>query len=139
MAKQSKEDKPEGKDKKTKGKRRGGDAESKPEGASVANHPRARNQVRSAKGWGGLVCFVIAGGFSLEAGDPGFQALLQALIAGVIGCLLAWACTVLIWRQVLMAEQRIHVEQLRKQWEEEQERRRVEAEAIAAQEAAAQS
>src|ERR1700753_2718820 len=113
MAKKTKADDAQDatKDKKSKGKKSKGKRGSKDEphtddGASVANHPRASAQVRAAKGWGGLVCFAAAGGLSLAAGDPTFQALLQALIAGIIGCLLGWACSVMIWRQVLVGAER---------------------------------
>jgi predicted lipid-binding transport protein (Tim44 family) len=135
MAKKPKDAEPDGtKDKKSKGKKPGGRRGGKGEphtddGASVANHPRASAHVRAAKGWGGLVCFLAAGGLSLAAHDPAFQALLQALIAGVIGCLIGWGCSVMIWRQILVAEQRYHADKLRERWEEE---RRQRAEAAAA-------
>jgi hypothetical protein len=137
MAKKPKDaEQDESKDKKSKGKkkgpRRGGKGESHTDdGASVANHPRASAQVRAAKGWGGLVCFFAAGGLSVAAHDPAFQALLQALIAGIIGCLIGWACSVMIWRQILVAEQRYHADKLRERWEEE----RLEREEAAAAEA----
>ncbi len=140
MAKKQKDDEAEAKKKPPKdkgGRRRGGKSQATDDGASVANHPRASQHVRAAKGWGGLICFVVAGGLSLVAHDPAFQALLQALIAGIVGCLIGWACSVMIWRQVLVAEQRYHADMLRERWEEEQ-RKRQEAAAAEAKEAAKQ-
>lgn len=135
MAKKEKDEAKDGKA--PKGKRGRGTNAGHSDGASVANHPRARSHVRAAKGWGGLICFVAAGALSLSAGDPGFQVLLQALIAGIIGCMLGWACTVMIWRQILVAEQKYHADVLRERWEEEQ-RQREETEAAAAKEMAKQ-
>ena len=143
MAKKQKDDdaQDEAKDKKSKGKkgrRRGGKGDPHTDdGASVANHPRASAHVRAAKGWGGLICFVVAGGLSLAAGDPSFRVLLQALIAGIIGCLIGWACSVMIWRQILVAEQRYHADKLRERWEEER-REREEAAAAEAKQMAKQ-
>jgi hypothetical protein len=73
-------------------------------GASVANHPRARAQVRRAKGWGGLLGFVIAGYLSLHAGASAADAGLRALGAGLVGYILAWACAVAVWRHLVVAE-----------------------------------
>ncbi len=136
MAKKQKdEEQDETKDKKSKGKRGGRRGKQggphTDDGASVANHPRASSHVRAAKGWGGLICFVAAGGLSLAAHDPAFQSLLQALIAGIIGCLVGWACSVMIWRQVLVAEQHYHADKLRERWEEERRQREEAAEAAA--------
>lgn len=80
---------------------------------SVAGHPRARAQVRRAKGWGGLAGFGIAAYLSLKAGVPYADAGLRALAAGVAGYMLAWACAVTVWRHLVMAELRAAVEQTR--------------------------
>jgi hypothetical protein len=95
------DDKGKAKDKKDKGKNATGDV-----APSVANHPRARAQVRRAKGWGGLLGFGIAGYLSLQAGVPAADAGLRALGAGVIGYVLAWACAVAVWRHLVVAEVR---------------------------------
>lgn len=89
-----------GKDKKGKGKN---DAQS---GPSVAGHPRARQQVRRAKGWGGLAGFGIAAYLSYKAGVPMADLGLRALAAGVAGYILAWACAVSVWRHLVLAELR---------------------------------
>ena len=79
-------------------------------GPSIATHPRAAAQVRRAKGWGGLGGFAIAGLLSLQAGVPTFDVCLRALVAGVVGYILAWACSVTIWRHLVLAELRTLVE-----------------------------
>ena len=117
--------------KQKKEKKRRGRGEADAEGASVSRHPRARMHVRAAKGWCGLIFFLLGGLFALKAGDPGFQVLVWALGSGVIGLLLGWACAVMVWRQLLVAEQRYHVDQLKQQWEEAEERRAAAAEAAA--------
>ena len=95
-----------GKDKKSKGK---GKADASA-GPSVAAHPRASYQVRRAKGWGGLVGFAITAYLSYKAGVPTFDLGLRAIVAGMVGYMLAWACAVTVWRQLVLAELRAAVE-----------------------------
>jgi len=101
-------------DKKKKKKKKGEDdasaAPSSSVAPSVANHPRARYQVRRAKGWGGIAGFVIAGYLSYKAGVPTFDVGVRALVAGIVGYLLAWKCAVTVWRQLVLAELRVAVE-----------------------------
>jgi hypothetical protein len=93
-----------GKDKKGKG------APDASAGPSVAAHPRASYQVRRAKGWGGLAGFGIAAYLSYKAGVPTFDLGLRAIIAGVAGYMLAWACAVTVWRHLMLAELRAAAE-----------------------------
>jgi hypothetical protein len=93
-----------------KGKRKGkgaGDAA----GPSVAAHPRASYQVRRMKGWGGIAGFAIAAYLSYKAGVPTVDLGLRALIAGIVGYMLAWACAVTVWRHLVLAELRAAVDQ----------------------------
>ena len=77
---------------------------------SVANHPRASYQVRRAKGWGGIAGFAIAGYLGYKAGVPTFDVGLRALVAGIVGYMLAWMCAVTVWRHLVLAELRAAVE-----------------------------
>jgi len=79
-------------------------------GPSVAAHPRASYQVRRAKGWGGIAGFALAGYFSYKAGVPTVDLGLRALIAGIVGYMLAWACAVTVWRHLVLAELRAALE-----------------------------
>ncbi len=79
---------------------------------SVARHPKAGPNVRRAKGWGGLAGFVVAGGLSYAANVPAFEVLLRALAVGVAGYIVAWACSVTVWRVLLVAELRVLHDQL---------------------------
>jgi hypothetical protein len=79
-------------------------------GPSVAAHPRASYQVRRAKGWGGVAGFGIAAYLSHKAGVPMVDLGLRALIAGMVGYMLAWACAVTVWRQLVLAELRAAAE-----------------------------
>jgi hypothetical protein len=94
------------KDKKGKKGKKGGAAG----GPSVAAHPRASYQVRRAKGWGGIIGFGLAAYFSYKAGVPTADLGLRALIAGIVGYMLAWACAVTVWRQLVLAEVRAALE-----------------------------
>ncbi len=77
---------------------------------SVANHPRARYQVRRAKGWGGIAGFAIAAYLGYKAGVPTFDVGLRALVAGMVGYMLAWMCAVTVWRHLVLAELRAALE-----------------------------
>jgi hypothetical protein len=93
-------------DKSKNKKKKGNEEDGAAEGLSVATHPRARAQVRRAKGWGGLIGFAIATYLSLKAGVPATQTGIRALAAGVAGYLVAWACAVSVWRHLVLAELR---------------------------------
>jgi len=95
---------------KGKKKKKGGDGVSGAVVPSVANHPRARYQVRRAKGWGGIAGFVIAGYLSYKAGVPTFDVGVRALVAGIVGYMLAWMCAVTVWRHLVLAELRVALE-----------------------------
>ena len=101
-------------DKKKKKKKKGEeDASAAPSSSvapSVANHPRARYQVRRAKGWGGIAGFAIAGYMSYKAGVPTFDVGVRALVAGIVGYMLAWKCAVTVWRHLVLAELRAALE-----------------------------
>jgi len=84
---------------------------------SVASHPRASASVRRAKGWGGLAAFGVTAYLSLSHGVALEVAGARALAAGVFGYVVAWACTVMIWRQLMVAELRARVERVREQSE----------------------
>ena len=75
-------------------------------GPSIAAHPRASYQVRRAKGWGGITAFGIAAYLSHKAGVPTVDLGLRAIVAGVAGYMLAWACAVTVWRHMVLAELR---------------------------------
>jgi hypothetical protein len=94
--------------KKTKGKGKGGGDAS--DGPSIAAHPRASEQVRRAKGWGGIAGFGIAAYLSHKAGVPVVDLGLRAIIAGIAGYMLAWACAVTVWRHLMVAELRAAAE-----------------------------
>lgn len=93
-------------DKSKNKKKKGNEEDGGAEGLSVATHPRARAQVRRAKGWGGLIGFAIATYLSLKAGVPATETGMRALAAGVAGYLVAWACAVSVWRHLVLAELR---------------------------------
>lgn len=103
----TKQKKADGKDKKDKkGKRdKGQDA-----GAgrpSVADHPRARASVRRMKGLGGLAGFAVGAFLAHGAGLSTTSVIERALICGMGSYLLAWACAVAVWRQIVRAELRM--------------------------------
>jgi hypothetical protein len=110
--KADKKDKKDKKGKKGKGAAQGG--------ASISSHPRAKASIRRAKGWAGLAGFAIAALVSVHASVPLFQAGLRALGAGVVGYMLAWWVGVLVWRQLIIAEQKAAYEIIERRRSEEE-------------------
>ena len=109
------------------GKKKKKDAEA-PEGAanaiSVGAHPRARASIRRTRARTALAAFAIVLLMSLNAGVPGQEAALRALVAGLVGNLVGWACALAVWRALVMAELKVATDAYN-------ERRRVLAEAAA--------
>jgi hypothetical protein len=97
--------------------------------SSIATHPRARTSVRRAKAWTGLIAFAITAALSLKAGVPAFQTGLRALAAGVAGYMLAWWFSMMIWRQLMLAEQKVAVEEIERRRAEDAEKEPAEAQA----------
>ena len=106
--KKEKGKKGEAKDKKGKKSK---DAEPIGDGPSVAAHPRAARAVALAKGWGGLIGFVLGGYMSLPTNTLA-AAGLRALIAGVVCYVAVWAGAVFIWRRLVMLELKGREQQL---------------------------
>jgi hypothetical protein len=79
---------------------------------TIGAHPRAAAHLRAAKGWGGLIGFGAALFVSLRAGVATDVALLRGLLTGVVMLLLAWACTLAVWRQLILAELRARQQDL---------------------------
>jgi hypothetical protein len=95
-------------DKKDKGSKKGkGQAAASGEGAglSIAAHPRAMRRVAQAKGWGGLLGFVLAGYLSLATHTPA-EAGFRALVAGIVCYAIVWGAAVFLWRHLVVAELR---------------------------------
>ncbi|HSZ05548.1 MAG TPA: hypothetical protein VK778_10160 [Solirubrobacteraceae bacterium] len=73
------------------------------DGPNIAAHPRAARGVARAKGWGGLIGFVLGGYLSLPTNTLA-TAGLRALIAGVVCYVAAWAGAVFVWRRLVILE-----------------------------------
>jgi hypothetical protein len=106
------DEKPEGKKDKKDKKGKGKGSPDAGGGPSVSAHPRASYQVRRAKGWGGIAGFALAAYLSYKAGVPTADLGLRALIAGIVGYMLAWACAVTVWRHLVLAELRAAAERV---------------------------
>jgi hypothetical protein len=103
-----------------------------PPGVSIANHPRARVSIRRARAHVALVAFGLVLFLGLRAGVPGPDAVIRALLAGVVGNLAAWAIGLVLWKHILIAEvQAAHSRRM--------ERQRAMVEQATARQAAAQA
>jgi hypothetical protein len=80
------------------------------EGIRLSGHPRARRHIRTAKGWGGLLAFLLVLKLSRGAALPWPDALLRGVLGGIAGYLTAWMIAVTVWRHLAIAE----LEQLRR-------------------------
>jgi hypothetical protein len=74
---------------------------------SVAAHPRARASVRRTRARTALAAFAIVLFVCLSGSVPPQEAFLRALIAGLIGNLVGWACALAVWRALIMAELKV--------------------------------
>jgi hypothetical protein len=81
----------------------------------LSAHPRARRQIREAKGYGGVAGFVLVALLSLQANVTYFDAGVRALTAGVVCYVVAWAVAVAVWRHLARAEVQLAEQRLREQ------------------------
>jgi len=70
---------------------------------NIAAHPRAKRAIARAKGWGGLLGFLLGGYLSLPTNTLA-GAGLRALVAGVICYVGVWAGAVFVWRRLVALE-----------------------------------
>ena len=102
------------------------------ESISVAAHPRARTSIRKIRGRTALGAFALVLFLSVNGGVTGQEAVVRALIAGVAGNLVGWACALAVWRQIVVQEVRLVAEARRERARAQAEARAAEAEAKAA-------
>jgi len=107
-------------------------ADAPSEVVAVANHPRAKASIRRIRARTALFAFVLVLFLSYKGGVPGQEAALRALLAGIVGNLIGWACALALWRQIVVQEVRL-AEQARR----ERARERAEAAAAASEAVAA--
>jgi type VI protein secretion system component VasK len=106
------------KDKGKKGKK-GKGQESEWPVISVSAHPRASNSIRLMKSWAGLLGFVLVGVLSYRAGVAPFEALVRALVVGVLLYVVVWVLAVTLWRNLVVEEARQEGERRREAMEEQ--------------------
>jgi hypothetical protein len=90
-------------------KKKGEDAEA-PKAVSVAAHPRARASIRRTRARAALIVFALVLFLCLNAGVPGQEAAVRALVAGLVANLVAWACALAVWRPLVVAELKVATE-----------------------------
>jgi hypothetical protein len=73
---------------------------------SIAAHPRARASIRKIRARTAIAAFAIVLIMSHRSGVPGQEAVLRALLAGLLGNLAGWGCAVAVWRQLMLGELR---------------------------------
>ncbi len=74
------------------------------EGIRLSAHPRARRHIAIAKGWGGLIAFVVVLKLARGAGLPWSDAIGRGVLGGIVGYLAAWMIVQTIWRHIALAE-----------------------------------
>jgi hypothetical protein len=79
-------------------------------GIRLSAHPRARRHIGIAKGWGGLIAFLLVLKISRGAALPWPDAIERAVVGGIVGYITLWIIAQTIWRHVALAE----LEDLRK-------------------------
>jgi len=71
---------------------------------TLAAHPRAGAAIRRWKAAGGIGAFLLAALLGYQHGLPFFMLLERAVVAGIVGQLVAWAAGVMVWKRVLVAQ-----------------------------------
>jgi uncharacterized membrane protein YccC len=104
---------------------------------SISAHPRARRSIRRTRARTGLIAFGLVLLLCLNAGVPGQDAALRALVAGLVGNVAGWACALAVWRQLILAELRLAEESYLERRRERAEQARGKAAEAAAAAAAA--
>jgi hypothetical protein len=79
------------------------------DGIRLSAHPKARRHISIAKGWGGLIAFLLVLKLSRGAALPWPDAIERAVMGGVVGYVVAWTIAQTVWRHLALAE----LEQLR--------------------------
>lgn len=127
-------------EKKDKKKKKGGAPEDGGKAISVGAHPRARASIRRTRAWTGLAAFGIVLFICLSGSVPPQEAFLRALVAGLVGNLVGWACALAVWRALIMAELKVatdaHHARMKRRAEEAAERVAAEQRAKAERQAA---
>jgi hypothetical protein len=98
---------------------------------TVAAHPRAKASIRRTRARVAIATFALVLFLSLKGGVTGQEAVMRAVVAGIVGNLAAWFCALAVWRQIVVQEVRT-IEEARRQ-----RARRLAAEAAAIAEAKA--
>jgi hypothetical protein len=83
-----------------------GEKDAAPKAVSVAAHPRARASVRRTRAVTAIAAFAIVLLLARGAGVPDQEAVVRALLAGLAGNLIGWACALAVWRRLVVAEVR---------------------------------
>lgn len=102
-----------------------------PQSISVAAHPRARASIRRTRARTALAAFGIVLFLSLSSDVSGPEAAMRALVAGLVGNLMGYACALFIWRQIVVQEVKVVAEQRRERARERAEAAAARAEAAA--------
>jgi hypothetical protein len=74
---------------------------------SVGAHPRAHASIRRTRARTALAAFAIVLFICLNGSVPPQEAFLRALVAGLVGNLVGWACALAVWRSLIMAELKV--------------------------------
>ena len=121
-------------------KKKGGTPEEAGKVISVGAHPRARSSIRRTRAWTALAAFGIVLFICLSGSVPPQEAFLRALVAGLVGNLVGWACALAVWRSLIMAELKVatdaHHARMKRRAEEAAERVAAEQRAKAERQAA---
>lgn len=73
---------------------------------SIRAHPRAARSVRRTRARAGMISFFLVLLLSLSAHVPAFDAVVRALLAGIVINLIAWWFAMALWRQLIIGELR---------------------------------
>lgn len=71
---------------------------------TIDDHPKARHSIEQIRSWAALLTFAFGSMLSIQAGSTLFDGIVRGLVAGVIMFVLAWAVSLMVWREIVRAE-----------------------------------
>ncbi len=71
---------------------------------TIDDHPKARRSIETTRSWAAILTCTLGALLSIQAGSTVFDGILRGIVAGSVMFLLAWAVSLMVWREIVRAE-----------------------------------
>jgi len=89
---------------------------------SISAHPRAKASIRRSRTRAAFGAFILVLALNLLGHQELQDALLRALIAGILVNVIVWRCAIIVWKHIILSELRQEEERRLERMREQQER-----------------